>query len=89
MILCPRKVGKKMNKDLEILMEIVGEKQYAKIKADVVKFLGIDEVATDMKVSEFTNQKSLTSVFYAIAFKYCKNEEDKTKMLTKIFVNSK
>ena len=36
MILCPRKVGKKMNKDLEILMEIVGEKQYAKIKADVV-----------------------------------------------------
>ena len=42
-----------MNKDLEILMEIVGEKQYAKIKADVVKFLGIDEVATDMKLAEF------------------------------------
>lgn len=33
-----------MNKDLEILLELVGEKQYAKIKADVVKFLGIDEI---------------------------------------------
>ena len=78
-----------MNVDLIRLKEIVGDKLFAKVVNEVCDLLKLSKEFIETEFHNFANQKSLTGVAYAIAYKFERSDEGKLEILTKIFTLTK